>query len=125
MKKYGKNTSGLIFTNLVDFDMLYGHRNDVEGYAKALEYFDGKLPEIMQNMRDTDMLIITADHGNDPTTPSTDHSREFVPILVYGKEIKENINIGVRNTFADIAATILEIFGIDKIEGISFKNEII
>lgn len=119
-----KNTSGLIFTNLVDFDMLYGHRNDVEGYSKALEYFDSRLPEIMQNMKNTDMLIITADHGNDPTTPSTDHSREFVPILVYGKELKENINLGTRDTFADISATILDIFEIDKLEGKSFKKDI-
>ena len=120
-----KDTQGLIFTNLVDFDVLYGHRNDVEGYAKALEYFDNKLPEIMKNMKNTDILIVTADHGNDPTTPSTDHSREFIPILVYGKEVRENINLGIRSTFADISATILDIFGIDKLEGISFKSEII
>lgn len=119
------DTQGLIFTNLVDFDMLYGHRNNVEGYARALEYFDGKLPEIMRNMKDTDMLIITADHGNDPTTPSTDHSREFVPILVYGKEVKENINLGIHNTFADISATILDIFKIDKLQGTSFRSNII
>lgn len=120
-----QNSQGLIFTNLVDFDMLYGHRNNVEGYAKALEYFDSKLPEIMENMKDTDILIITADHGNDPTTPSTDHSREYVPILAFGKEIKENVDIGVRDTFADISATILDIFGIDKLEGTSFKKEIL
>ena len=120
-----KDMQGLIFTNLVDFDMLYGHRNDVEGYAKALEYFDSKIPEIMKNMKDTDILIITADHGNDPTTPSTDHSREFVPIIVYGKKVKENINLGIRSTFADISATILDIFEIDKLEGTSFKSDII
>lgn len=80
-----KDSKGLIFTNLVDFDMLYGHRNNIEGYGKALEYFDGKLPDIINSMKNTDMLIITADHGNDPSTKSTDHSREYVPVLVYGK----------------------------------------
>jgi len=121
-----KDTQGLIFTNLVDFDMLYGHRNNVEGYAKALEYFDSKLPEITKNMKETDILIITADHGNDPTTPSTDHSREYIPMLVYGKEIKENINIGTRKTYADIAATVLDILGLEKLEnGESFKEKIL
>lgn len=121
-----KDTEGLIFTNLVDFDMLYGHRNDVEGYAKALEYFDSKLKEIMKNMKDTDMLIITADHGNDPTTPSTDHSREYIPCLIYGKEIKENVNFGIRQTYADIAATILDIFNMPQLgTGESFKEKII
>lgn len=125
IKEIKEKSEGIIFTNLVDFDMLYGHRNDVKGYAKALEYFDSKIPEIMNNMNNTDILIITADHGNDPTTASTDHSREFVPVLVYGKNIKENVNLGVRNTFADISATVLDLFGIDKLEGISFKDEIL
>lgn len=120
-----KDTQGLIFTNLVDFDMLYGHRNNIEGYAKALEYFDNKLPEIIENMKETDILIITGDHGNDPSTPSTDHSREYTPVLIYGKNVKENINIGIRNTFADISATILDILGMEKLEGISFKDEIL
>lgn len=121
-----KDTEGLIFTNLVDFDMLYGHRNNIEGYGKALEYFDSKLPEIMENMKKTDMLIITADHGNDPSTPSTDHSREYIPMLVYGKEIKENINIGTRKTYADIAATILDIFNLEDLKtGESFKEKIL
>ena len=84
-----KNTKGLIFTNLVDTDMLYGHRNDVEGYKSSLEYFDKKLPELMEAMNEDDMLIVTADHGNDPTTPSTDHSREYIPILICGKHIKD------------------------------------
>lgn len=115
----------MIFVNLVDFDMLYGHRNNIEGYAKALEEFDGKLPEIMNSMKDGDILIISADHGNDPSTPSTDHSREYIPILTYGKEVKQNINIGTRETFADIAETILDIFGFENIgTGKSFKNEI-
>ena len=120
------NTEGLIFTNLVDTDMLYGHRNNIKGYAEALEYFDSKLPELMNNLKDTDMLIITGDHGNDPSTPSTDHSREYVPILIYGKQIKENINLGTRKTFADISATILEILNLPKLEnGESFKEQIL
>lgn len=120
-----KNSKGLIFTNLVDTDMLYGHRNNVQGYSDALEYFDGKLPEIISALKDDDMLIITADHGNDPTTPTTDHSREYIPILVYGKQIKENINIGTRATYADISATILDLFNMEKLTGTSFKQEIL
>lgn len=120
------DTEGLIFTNLVDFDMLYGHRNNIEGYAKALEYFDSKLPIIIENMKDTDILIITADHGNDPSTPSTDHSREYIPVVIYGKQIKENVNIGTRETYADIGATILDILQMPLLStGKSFKNEII
>ncbi len=119
-----ENTTGLIYTNLVDFDMLYGHRNNIEGYARALEYFDSKIPEIISNMKETDLLIITADHGNDPSTPSTDHSREYVPILVYGKYVKENIDLGIRSTYADISATILDILGLEQLEGKSFKEEI-
>ena len=120
------DTEGLIFTNLVDFDMLYGHRNNIEGYAKALEYFDSKLPITIENMKDTDMLIITADHGNDPSTPSTDHSREYIPIVIYGKQIKQNVNIGTRKTYADIGATILDILQMPKLGvGESFKNEIV
>ena len=115
----------LIFTNLVDFDMLYGHRNNIEGYGKALEYFDSKLPEIMENMGEEDMLIITADHGNDPSTPSTDHSREYVPVLVYGKKLKRDVNLGTRGTFADIGQTILDFHGLPNMEnGKSFINEI-
>lgn len=120
-----KNTEGLIYTNLVDFDMLYGHRNNIDGYARALEYFDSKLPEIQSCMKETDILIITADHGNDPSTPSTDHDREYIPILVYGKQIKENVDLGIRDTYADISATILDILGMEQLEGTSFKTEII
>ena len=105
--------------------MLYGHRNDTKGYAKALEYFDSKIPQIMEVMKDTDVLIITADHGNDPTTPSTDHSREYVPILIYGNGIKENVNLGIRQTYADISATILDILNMEQLEGKSFKEEIV
>ena len=116
----------LIFANLVDTDMLYGHRNNIQGYAQALEYFDSQLPTIMEKMKETDMLIITADHGNDPSTPSTDHNREYIPILVYGKQIKENINLGIRETFSDISATVLDILNMPKLEnGTSFKNEIL
>ena len=121
-----KDSKGLIFTNLVDTDMLYGHRNNIEGYAKALEYFDSKLSEIFSVMKDEDILIVTGDHGNDPSTPSTDHSREYTPILVYGKSIKKNINLGIRNTFADIAATILDLLELPQLNtGTSFKEEII
>lgn len=109
MKKAGR---GLIFTNLVDFDMLYGHRNDARGYKRALEEFDAKVPAIISGMKDKDLLIITADHGCDPVTPSTDHSREYVPLLLYGRNIKKDFNLGTRETFSDIACTIAEIFGI-------------
>ena len=120
-----KVTKGLIFTNLVDTDMLYGHRNDIEGYARALEYFDEKIPEIINTMNDDDVLIITADHGNDPSTPSTDHSREYTPILMYGKNLKNNVNIGVRATYADIAATILDMLNLPQLgTGESFKESL-
>lgn len=120
-----KDSKGLIFTNLVDTDMLYGHRNNTKGYADALEYFDSKIPEIISNLKDDDLLIITADHGNDPTTPSTNHSREYIPILVYGKQIRENINLGTRATYADISATILDMYNMEQLIGTSFKNEIL
>jgi len=116
---------GLIFTNLVDFDMLYGHRNDPEGYAAALKYFDDRLPDIMSALTDEDLLIITADHGNDPTTESTDHSREYVPLLVYSPAMKHGVNLGIRETFSDIAATIAEIFNVKNTGyGLSFLNEL-
>ncbi len=116
LEELKKNTSGLIFTNLVDFDMLYGHRNNIEGYKKALEYFDSKLPELISNLKDDDLLIITADHGNDPSTISTDHSREYIPILMYRKNMNEGKNIGIRKTYADISATVLKELGLDKLE---------
>lgn len=103
---------GLIFTNLVDFDALYGHRNDPQGYADALVAFDGRVPEILYNLHDDDVLMITADHGNDPTDASTDHSRERVPILVCGKPIKPNYNLGTRPSFADVAATIADLLDV-------------
>ena len=101
-------TGDFIFTNLVDFDMLYGHRNDVEGYAAGLEYFDSRLPELCDALREGDLLLITADHGCDPTTPSTDHSREYIPIVVTGKSVKAGADIGTRESFADIGATVYE-----------------
>ncbi|OLN27744.1 phosphopentomutase [Desulfosporosinus metallidurans] len=103
-----KVKSGLIMTNLVDFDMLYGHRNDVEGYARALEAFDARLPELFAALRPEDMLIITADHGCDPTLSGTDHTREYVPLLVYGSALKKGVDLGVRSTFADLGATVAE-----------------
>ncbi len=106
---------GLCFVNLVDYDMLYGHRNDVEGYARALTYFDERLPEIMSKMNDEDILFITADHGCDPGFAcSTDHSREYTPLLMYGKPIKQGIDYGTLDSFADIGATILDYFNIEK-----------
>jgi phosphopentomutase len=101
--------NGIIFTNLGDFDTLYGHRNDVTGYAQALREFDIRLPELIVATRETDMLVITSDHGCDPTTVSTDHSREYVPILVYGNTLKRGVNLGLRSTFADLGATIADV----------------
>ncbi|AXA35310.1 Phosphopentomutase [Candidatus Sumerlaea chitinivorans] len=103
---------GLIFTNLVDTDMIYGHRNDTVGYRASLEEFDSYLPKILSALQPEDLLIITADHGCDPTTPSTDHSREYVPLLVYSKAMPHGVNLGTRETFADTAATIAEFFNI-------------
>lgn len=120
-----ENFQGLIFTNLVDFDMVYGHRNNVQGYADALKYFDDKLPEIMNNLKDDDVLIITADHGCDPTTESTDHSREYIPLIFYGKNIKQNNNIGILDTYASIGKTILHMLNIENnIEGESVLGNI-
>jgi phosphopentomutase len=105
--------SGFIFVNLVDFDMLYGHRNDALGFAEALEYFDYKLSEIISSLDEKDLLIITADHGNDPADISTDHTREYVPLLVYSKEHKNPKNLGVRSSFCDVAKTVLEYYNIE------------
>jgi phosphopentomutase len=117
---------GLIFANLVDFDMLYGHRNDPEGYARALEAFDARLPEILEQMKSDDVLFITADHGNDPTTPGTDHSRERVPLLVAGARVAAGTDFGTRSSFADLAATIAEILGVEwHGQGGAFAKQII
>ena len=114
----------IIFTNFVDFDMLYGHRRDVKGYARALEAFDRRLPEIEKHLKVNDVVIITADHGNDPTWEGTDHTREQVPLLVFGKKIKSG-NLGQRNTFADVAQTLAEMFKLEPFEyGTSFWKDI-
>ena len=117
---------GLIFVNLVDFDSKYGHRRDPRGYGEALEQFDFRIPEIMKNLRDDDILIISADHGNDPCFKGFNHTRENIPLLVYGKNIKENNYLGIRDTFADISATASEYFNVDKTGlGKSFLSEIL
>ena len=112
LEEMDKDFEGLCFTNLVDFDMQYGHRNDIPGYAKALSYFDSKLPEMLTKMRDEDVLMVTADHGCDPATPSTDHSREYIPLVAFGKPVSAGKNFGTRACFADIAQTILAYFGV-------------
>ena len=120
-----KDNKGLIFTNLVDFDSKYGHRRDTKGYKEALEEFDARIPEIIDAMDDEDILIINSDHGNDPTYKGTDHTREYIPVLVYGKNIKEGLNLGIRNSFADIGATVADILNVKMTKnGTSFKTEI-
>jgi phosphopentomutase len=114
----------LIFSNLVDFDMLYGHRRDTEGYAKALEHFDKRLPEIMSAMRGGDLLVLTADHGNDPTKEGSDHTREYVPLLVYGISAEAGVNLGTRQSLSDIGETIAENFGVRLADGVSFLQQI-
>lgn len=102
---------GLIWANLVDFDQLYGHRNDVEGYARNLERFDARLSDLLTHLRPSDLLVVTGDHGNDPTTPSTDHSREYVPLLLAGTQVPAGLSLGTRETFADLGQTVVENFG--------------
>jgi len=124
-RELGEGASGLIFANLVDFDTEYGHRNDVEGYARNLERFDARLADVLTRLRDADVLIITADHGNDPTTPSTDHSREYVPLLVAGKHVRADADLGTRPTFADVGQTLAELFGVGPLaHGASFLSDI-
>jgi phosphopentomutase len=116
---------GLIFVNLVDFDTQYGHRNNVEGYANNLERFDARLASLLPALRDGDLLVVTADHGNDPTTPSTDHTREYVPLLVAGTAVRAGADLGTRQTFADLGQTLAEIFGVGPLaHGTSFLREI-
>jgi phosphopentomutase len=124
IKALGDNTRGLIFSNLVDFDMLYGHRRDTEGYAKALEHFDARLPEIESAMRDDDLMMITADHGNDPTFPGSDHTREYAPLLVFGKSARAAVNLGIRTSLSDIGQTIATNFNLQLTAGRSFLPDI-
>ena len=117
--------SGLIFANLVDFDTVYGHRNDTAGYAANLERFDASLAELASHLRPADVLIVTADHGNDPTTPSTDHSREHVPLMIVGESIRSGVDLGTRQTFADLGQTLAEWFGVEPLaHGTSFLGQL-
>jgi len=119
------NFTGLSFLNLVDFDALYGHRRDPKGYGKALEEYDARLAEVVDKMNEDDLLIITADHGNDPVAPGTDHTREYVPLLVYSKQITEGKELPIRQTFADVGATVAENFKVKLPNyGKSFLKEI-
>jgi phosphopentomutase len=119
-------SSGLIFANLVDFDTIYGHRNDFRGYAVNLERFDARISEILGRLEPDDLLVITADHGNDPTTPSTDHSREYVPLLLTGPRVRVGVDLGTRPTFADLGQTLAENFGLSGLEhGTSFLSDVI
>jgi len=116
---------GLIFTNLVDFDTQYGHRNDTAGYARNLEQFDARLAAVLPRLRQHDLLIVTADHGNDPTTPSTDHAREYVPVFAVGPKVRANVDLGTRQTFADLGQTLAELFGVGRLaHGVSFLKEL-
>ena len=125
MEELATTDRGLIFVNLVDFDTKFGHRNDVPGYAGNLERFDARLAHLLPQLLPTDLLIVTADHGNDPATPSTDHSREHVPLLVAGASVKAGVDLGTRTTFADVGQTLAEIFGLSPMDaGTSFLGEI-
>jgi phosphopentomutase len=125
LEALGVVNEGLIFTNLVDFDMLYGHRNDVEGYGRALEEFDAWLPEFLGRLTNADLAILTADHGCDPTTPSTDHSREYTPLLVYGPRARAGIDLGTRGTLSDVGQTIARNFQVQLEKGSSFLSAIV
>ncbi len=120
-----KDFRGLLFTNLVDFDMLYGHRRDPIGYGKAIEEFDQRLPEIIEALREDDLLLLTADHGNDPTHPGTDHTREYVPIIAYSKSLQGGTDLGILNTFSDLGATVADNFEVNGTNnGESFLNKL-
>jgi phosphopentomutase len=125
MARMDSAETGLLFINLVDFDTVYGHRNDVAGYARNLERFDARLAALLPRLRDDDLLVITADHGNDPATPSTDHSREHVPLLVYGSRVRGGVSLGTRSTFADLGQTLAEVFGVRPLpSGTSFLRNL-
>jgi phosphopentomutase len=116
---------GLIFANLVDFDTQYGHRNDVAGFARNLERCDRRLSAIVPRLRDDDLLIVTADHGNDPTTPGTDHSREYVPLFAAGRQVRASADLGTRRTFADLGQTLADVFAVAPLaNGTSFLGKI-
>ena len=122
----GRIEQGLIFVNLVDFDMLYGHRNDPEGYYRCLQEFDAFVPRLEAALRPGDLVLLTADHGNDPTTVSTDHTREYVPILGFGPACRAGVDLGVRGTFADVGATLAQAFGVTApAHGQSFLDQIV
>ena len=122
----GRESSGFIFANLVDFDAVYGHRNDVVGYAENLQRFDARLGELLPTLHPSDLLVVTADHGNDPSTPSTDHSREYVPILLTGARVRTGVDIGTRRTFADLGQTLAENFDVEPLaHGTSFLRQIL
>lgn len=124
IRALGQGEKGLLFINLVDFDMLWGHRRDIKGYARGLEYCDRRIPEIQSAMREDDCLIITADHGCDPTAHGSDHTREYVPILVYSKRLEGGVNLGTRSTLADMGQTVAENFGLQLPAGTSFLKEL-
>jgi phosphopentomutase len=125
-KAVASSGPGLVFTNLVDFDTQYGHRNDPAGYAANLERFDVRLGRLLPSLGDGDLLVVTADHGNDPTTPSTDHAREYVPVFLVGKMVRPGTDVGTRATFADLGQTIAEIFGVGPLpHGTSFLRDIL
>jgi phosphopentomutase len=125
MEQMRETAEGLIFANLVDFDTQYGHRNNVAGYAENLERFDRRLTELLPRLQVDDLLIVTADHGNDPTTPSTDHSREYVPVIATGPRVRGGVDLGTRKTFADLGQTLAELFGVGELaHGSSFLHEI-
>ena len=125
LKLADRDFSGLCFVNLVDFDMIYGHRNDIDGYAEAISRFDAFLPSFLNKMREDDILIITADHGCDPATPSTDHSREYVPLLMLGNKVKDK-NLGTLSGFSHIAATVCDLLNVKYTgEGESLADKII
>jgi phosphopentomutase len=126
LEEMNATPAGLIFANLVDFDTVYGHRNDTPGYAANLERFDTRLGEVVTRLRPSDALIVTADHGNDPTTPSTDHSREHVPLMVAGAPIRRAVDLGTRPTFADLGQTLADLFGVPPLpHGTSFLRELV
>lgn len=125
IKAISEEENSYIMTNLVDFDVNYGHRNDAAGFSRALKEFDNYLPDILTSLKTNDILMITSDHGNDPTFPGTDHTREFVPLLVYGKNIRRSVDLGIRKTFADVSKTVCDFYQINNnLSGNSFYSKL-